>query len=127
MLYEFKLLYVTLNISWSHICFLCCRRGLNPPHRVKSVSITTFTDEEIEKLKKGGNEVIKYPPPLFFYLSLFSLSPFNPIPTYHCVPVVVCETCLWYCRWLDKCGLVNGILNGTSFQTRAMLKPLGIS
>ena len=36
-------------------------RGLNPPHRVKSVSITTFTDEELAKLKNGGNEVCEEP------------------------------------------------------------------
>ena len=34
-----------------------CRRGLNPPHRVKSISMTTFSLAEIEALKKGGNEV----------------------------------------------------------------------
>ena len=33
------------------------RRGLNPPHRLKSISMTTFTDSEIELLRGGGNEV----------------------------------------------------------------------
>lgn len=33
------------------------RRGLNPPHRVKSISMTTFTQQEIEFLQKHGNEV----------------------------------------------------------------------
>ncbi|ELK32563.1 Arf-GAP domain and FG repeat-containing protein 1, partial [Myotis davidii] len=31
-------------------------RGLNPPHRVKSISMTTFTQQEIEFLQKHGNE-----------------------------------------------------------------------
>lgn len=33
------------------------RRGLNPPHRVKSISMTTFTQQEIEFLQKHSNEV----------------------------------------------------------------------
>ena len=36
------------------------RRGLNPPHRLKSISMTTFTDAEIESLRGGGNEVSNY-------------------------------------------------------------------
>nr|XP_040123889.1 arf-GAP domain and FG repeat-containing protein 1 isoform X6 [Ictidomys tridecemlineatus] len=39
--------------SWDY------RRGLNPPHRVKSISMTTFTQQEIEFLQKHGNEVCK--------------------------------------------------------------------
>ncbi|CDQ73670.1 unnamed protein product [Oncorhynchus mykiss] len=35
------------------------RRGLNPPHRVKSISMTTFTQQEIEFLQKHGNESCK--------------------------------------------------------------------
>ncbi|CAB1348772.1 unnamed protein product [Coregonus sp. 'balchen'] len=35
------------------------RRGLNPPHRVKSISMTTFTQPEIEFLQKHGNESCK--------------------------------------------------------------------
>lgn len=41
----------------SSISPLCPRRGLNPPHRVKSISMTTFTQQEIEFLQKHGNEV----------------------------------------------------------------------
>ena len=36
------------------------RRGLNPPHRIKSISMTTFSEEEIKHLKEGGNEVRAY-------------------------------------------------------------------
>lgn len=32
------------------------RRGLNPPFRVKSISMATFTAEEVEKIRKLGNE-----------------------------------------------------------------------
>ncbi|MEE6500733.1 hypothetical protein FKM82_003905 [Ascaphus truei] len=34
-------------------------RGLNPPHRVKSISMTTFTQQEIEFLQKHGNDVCR--------------------------------------------------------------------
>ncbi|XP_028998713.1 arf-GAP domain and FG repeat-containing protein 2 isoform X2 [Betta splendens] len=36
---------------------LCPRRGLNPPHRVKSISMTTFSQQEVEFLQNHGNEV----------------------------------------------------------------------
>lgn len=32
-----------------------CRRGLTPPHRVKSISMATFTQEEVELIKNRGN------------------------------------------------------------------------
>ncbi|VDK57047.1 unnamed protein product [Cylicostephanus goldi] len=32
------------------------RRGLNPPHRVKSISMANFTNEEIERVRSLGNE-----------------------------------------------------------------------
>lgn len=32
------------------------RRGLTPPHRIKSISMATFTQEEIDFLKAHGNE-----------------------------------------------------------------------
>jgi Arf-GAP domain and FG repeat-containing protein 1 len=37
----------------------CCRRGLTPPHRVKSISMATFTADEIELLKSRGNDYCK--------------------------------------------------------------------
>lgn len=36
---------------------LFSRRGLTPPHRVKSVSMATFSTEEIDFIKSRGNEV----------------------------------------------------------------------
>ncbi|XP_046708174.1 arf-GAP domain and FG repeat-containing protein 2 isoform X2 [Silurus meridionalis] len=35
------------------------RRGLNPPHRVKSISMTTFSQQEVDFLQNHGNEVGK--------------------------------------------------------------------
>lgn len=35
---------------------LCFRRGLTPPHRVKSISMATFTPEEIEFIRSRGND-----------------------------------------------------------------------
>ncbi|CAI4224042.1 unnamed protein product [Auanema sp. JU1783] len=47
-----------VNITEGSFCCTSCSgilRGLNPPHRVKSISMATFTTEEIEKLKNLGN------------------------------------------------------------------------
>uniref|UniRef100_V9KV31 HIV-1 Rev-binding protein n=1 Tax=Callorhinchus milii TaxID=7868 RepID=V9KV31_CALMI len=45
----------------SFVCTACSGllRGLNPPHRVKSISMTTFTEQEIEFLQAHGNEVCR--------------------------------------------------------------------
>lgn len=32
------------------------RRGITPPHRVKSISMATFSNEEIEFIKTHGND-----------------------------------------------------------------------
>ena len=29
---------------------------MNPPHRVKSISMATFSNDEVEKVKNAGNE-----------------------------------------------------------------------
>ncbi|XP_021564055.1 arf-GAP domain and FG repeat-containing protein 2 [Carlito syrichta] len=39
--------------------FLVIQRGLNPPHRVKSISMTTFTEPEVVFLQSRGNEVCR--------------------------------------------------------------------
>ncbi|KAG8194153.1 hypothetical protein JTE90_000991 [Oedothorax gibbosus] len=53
--------YINVTIG-SFVCTTCSGilRGLTPPHRVKSISMTTFTPEEIEYLKSKGNEYCKY-------------------------------------------------------------------
>lgn len=38
-------------------CVYLCRRGLTPPHRVKSISMATFTTDEIEFIRAHGNEL----------------------------------------------------------------------
>jgi hypothetical protein len=50
---------VSINDTVCVIRFLSCvdRRGLNPPHRVKSISMATFTSEEIDFVRCRGNEV----------------------------------------------------------------------
>ncbi|KAM6932365.1 arf-GAP domain and FG repeat-containing protein 1a isoform 5-T5 [Lycodopsis pacificus] len=52
--------YANMTVG-SFVCTSCSGilRGLNPPHRVKSISMTTFTQLEIEFLQKHGNEVCK--------------------------------------------------------------------
>ncbi|XP_061130564.1 arf-GAP domain and FG repeat-containing protein 2 isoform X4 [Syngnathus typhle] len=41
------------------VCTSCSGmlRGLNPPHRVKSISMTTFSQQEVEFLQNHGNQV----------------------------------------------------------------------
>ena len=39
------------------MCFCHCSRGLNPPHRVKSISMASFTPDEMEFIKSRGNVV----------------------------------------------------------------------
>ncbi|XP_077515611.1 arf GTPase activating protein drongo isoform X1 [Amblyomma americanum] len=53
--------YINMTIG-SFVCTSCSGilRGLNPPHRVKSITMTTFTPEEIEQIKNKGNEYCKY-------------------------------------------------------------------
>ncbi|KAF9804197.1 hypothetical protein SFRURICE_020625 [Spodoptera frugiperda] len=49
--------YVNSTIG-SFVCSKCSGmlRGLTPPHRVKSISMATFTPEEIEFIKARGND-----------------------------------------------------------------------
>ncbi|KAL3846513.1 hypothetical protein ACJMK2_017493 [Sinanodonta woodiana] len=49
--------YVNMTTG-SYVCTACSGllRGLNPPHRVKSISMASFTPEEMEFLKCHGNE-----------------------------------------------------------------------
>lgn len=49
--------YVNVTIG-SFVCSKCSGilRGLTPPHRVKSISMTTFTPEEVDQLKSRGND-----------------------------------------------------------------------
>ena len=48
-------LSLSIFLSFSFLSPLS-RRGLNPPHRVKSISMTTFSEDELTLLKDGGNE-----------------------------------------------------------------------
>uniref|UniRef100_A0A1I8Q1A3 Arf-GAP domain-containing protein n=1 Tax=Stomoxys calcitrans TaxID=35570 RepID=A0A1I8Q1A3_STOCA len=50
--------YVNMTIG-SFVCTRCSGvlRGLTPPHRVKSISMATFTQDEIDFLKAHGNDV----------------------------------------------------------------------
>ncbi|XP_008578919.1 PREDICTED: arf-GAP domain and FG repeat-containing protein 2 isoform X1 [Galeopterus variegatus] len=52
--------YVDITVG-SFVCTTCSGllRGLNPPHRVKSISMTTFTEPEVVFLQSHGNEVCR--------------------------------------------------------------------
>lgn len=53
--------YVDMTTG-AFVCTSCSGilRGLNPPHRVKSISMTSFTPEEIEFIKRKGNEYCRH-------------------------------------------------------------------
>uniref|UniRef100_A0AAY4AI12 Arf-GAP domain-containing protein n=1 Tax=Denticeps clupeoides TaxID=299321 RepID=A0AAY4AI12_9TELE len=53
--------YANMTVG-SFVCTTCSGilRGLNPPHRVKSISMTTFTQQEIDFLQKHSNEVCRH-------------------------------------------------------------------
>uniref|UniRef100_A0A3P8UI97 ArfGAP with FG repeats 2 n=1 Tax=Cynoglossus semilaevis TaxID=244447 RepID=A0A3P8UI97_CYNSE len=50
--------YTDITVG-SFVCTSCSGmlRGLNPPHRVKSISMTTFSQQEVEFLQNHGNEI----------------------------------------------------------------------
>ncbi|XP_062368208.1 arf-GAP domain and FG repeat-containing protein 2 isoform X9 [Cinclus cinclus] len=52
--------YVDISVG-SLVCTGCsgALRGLNPPHRVKSISMTTFTEAEVLFLQAHGNEACR--------------------------------------------------------------------
>ncbi|XP_029437774.1 arf-GAP domain and FG repeat-containing protein 2 isoform X2 [Rhinatrema bivittatum] len=52
--------YIDITVG-SFVCTSCSGllRGLNPPHRVKSISMTTFTEQEVNFLQARGNEVCR--------------------------------------------------------------------
>ncbi|XP_067411220.1 arf-GAP domain and FG repeat-containing protein 2 isoform X2 [Emydura macquarii macquarii] len=52
--------YVDITLG-SFVCTGCsgALRGLNPPHRVKSISMTTFTEPEVLFLQSRGNEACR--------------------------------------------------------------------
>ncbi|XP_065426570.1 arf-GAP domain and FG repeat-containing protein 2-like isoform X4 [Chrysemys picta bellii] len=52
--------YVDITLG-SFVCTGCsgALRGLNPPHRVKSISMTTFTEPEVLFLQAHGNEACR--------------------------------------------------------------------
>ena len=48
--------YVNMTIG-SFVCTKCSGllRGINPPHRIKSISMSTFSNEEVEMMRSKGN------------------------------------------------------------------------
>ncbi|CAF3925964.1 unnamed protein product [Adineta steineri] len=69
--------YVDVTVG-SFVCTACSGllRGLNPPHRVKSINMSTFTQEEVEFMKSRGNQLNK-----MVYLGLYDANAgFSPDP-----------------------------------------------
>ncbi|XP_076035796.1 arf GTPase activating protein drongo isoform X2 [Oratosquilla oratoria] len=67
--------YINMLVG-SFVCTTCSGilRGLNPPHRVKSISMASFTPEEIEQIKQKGNHYCRA-----VWLGLYDLKA-NPFP-----------------------------------------------
>ncbi|KHJ96654.1 putative GTP-ase activating protein [Oesophagostomum dentatum] len=62
-----------VNVTHGSFCCTTCSgilRGLNPPHRVKSISMANFTNEEIERVRNLGNEENSH-----IWLGLYSGNP----------------------------------------------------
>ncbi|MEQ2251513.1 Arf-GAP domain and FG repeat-containing protein 2 [Ilyodon furcidens] len=55
--------YTDITVG-TFVCTSCSGmlRGLNPPHRVKSISMTTFSQQEVEFLQNHGNEDTSWVP-----------------------------------------------------------------
>ncbi|CAF1094248.1 unnamed protein product [Rotaria magnacalcarata] len=69
--------YVDVTVG-SFVCTACSGllRGLNPPHRVKSINMSTFSQEEVELMKNRGNQLNK-----MVYLGLYDANAgFSPDP-----------------------------------------------
>lgn len=69
--------YVDVTVG-SFVCTACSGllRGLNPPHRVKSINMSTFTQDEVEFMKTHGNQLNK-----MVYLGLYDANAgFSPDP-----------------------------------------------
>ncbi|UJR23194.1 hypothetical protein I4U23_026213 [Adineta vaga] len=69
--------YVDVTVG-SFVCTACSGllRGLNPPHRVKSINMSTFTQDEVEFMKSRGNQLNK-----MVYLGLYDANAgFSPDP-----------------------------------------------
>ncbi|CAF0948469.1 unnamed protein product [Rotaria sordida] len=69
--------YVDVTVG-SFICTACSGllRGLNPPHRVKSINMSTFSQDEVELMKNRGNQLNK-----MVYLGLYDANAgFSPDP-----------------------------------------------
>jgi len=69
--------YVDVTVG-SFVCTTCSGllRGLNPPHRVKSINMSTFTQDEVEFMRNHGNQLNK-----MIYLSLYDANAgFSPDP-----------------------------------------------
>ncbi|CAF0846508.1 unnamed protein product [Rotaria sp. Silwood1] len=69
--------YVDVTVG-SFVCTACSGllRGLNPPHRVKSINMSTFSQDEVELMKNRGNQLNK-----MVYLGLYDANAgFSPDP-----------------------------------------------
>uniref|UniRef100_A0A0N4ZLV7 Arf-GAP domain-containing protein n=1 Tax=Parastrongyloides trichosuri TaxID=131310 RepID=A0A0N4ZLV7_PARTI len=95
-----------VNVTQGSFCCMHCSgllRGLTPPHRVKSISMSTFTISEVDLLRKRGNQWNKE-----IYLALFKgTKPFKqPIDSQNLKDHMILkyEKRMWYSA--PKCSTV---------------------
>lgn len=109
--------YVNSTIG-SFVCSKCSGmlRGLTPPHRVKSISMATFTPEEIEFIKARGNDYCRR-----VWLGLYEGESVN-FTDEQSVKDFMSDKYEKKRYYLDSPALSNNSVNGSSIKNKPKVK-----
>ncbi|KAJ8729225.1 hypothetical protein PYW08_000806 [Mythimna loreyi] len=109
--------YVNSTIG-SFVCSKCSGmlRGLTPPHRVKSISMATFTPEEIEFIKARGNDYCRR-----VWLGLYEGESVN-FTDEQSVKDFMSDKYEKKRYYLDSPALSNSSVNGSSIKNKPKVK-----
>ena len=105
-----------MNKINKRIPVLCFRRGLTPPHRVKSISMATFTPEEIEFIKARGNDYCRR-----VWLGLYEGESVN-FTDEQSVKDFMSDKYEKKRYYLDSPALSNNPVNGSSIKNKAKVR-----
>lgn len=105
-----------MNKINKRIPILCFRRGLTPPHRVKSISMATFTPEEIEFIKARGNDYCRR-----VWLGLYEGESVN-FTDEQSVKDFMSDKYEKKRYYLDSPALSNNLVNGSSIKNKPKVK-----
>lgn len=105
-----------MNKINKRIPVLCFRRGLTPPHRVKSISMATFTPEEIEFIKARGNDYCRR-----VWLGLYEGESVN-FTDEQSVKDFMSDKYEKKRYYLDSPALSNNSVNGSSIKNKPKVK-----